>query len=73
MAKVSGAELLVRCLQQHGVQFMFGIVGTPVTSIAEAAAPSYGGESASTPGFGAPTGSVRRAASPNVRLRARPS
>lgn len=37
MAEVDGATLIARSLKQHGVQFMFGIVGVPVVPIAFAA------------------------------------
>ena len=37
MAKVKGATLMARALKQHGVEYMFGIVGFPVGPIAEAA------------------------------------
>ena len=37
MATLRGAELIARNLKQQGVQYMFGIVGFPVISIAAAA------------------------------------
>jgi 2-hydroxyacyl-CoA lyase 1 len=37
MAEVDGATLIARSLKQHGVEFMFGIVGVPVVPIAFAA------------------------------------
>jgi len=37
MPDVDGATLIARSLKQHGVQFMFGIVGVPVVPIAFAA------------------------------------
>jgi len=37
MAEVDGATLIARSLKQHGVQYMFGIVGVPVVPIAFAA------------------------------------
>jgi len=37
MADVDGATLIARSLKQHGVQYMFGIVGVPVVPIAFAA------------------------------------
>jgi len=37
MAEVDGATLVARSLKQHGVQYMFGIVGVPVVPIAFAA------------------------------------
>jgi len=37
MGKVNGATLMARCLKQHGVDYMFGIVGFPVQPIAAAA------------------------------------
>ena len=37
MAKVTGATLMARSLKQQGVEFMFGVVGFPVTPIAVAA------------------------------------
>ena len=37
MAKITGAQLIVRSLKQQGVQYMFGVVGFPVQPIAAAA------------------------------------
>jgi 2-hydroxyacyl-CoA lyase 1 len=37
MSKVDGATLIARSLKQHGVNYMFGIVGFPVQPIAAAA------------------------------------
>ncbi len=37
MATVDGATVLARALHQHGVRYMFGIVGFPVFPLAEAA------------------------------------
>lgn len=37
MAEVDGATLIARSLKQHGVEYMFGIVGIPVVPIAFAA------------------------------------
>ena len=37
MSKVDGATLMARSLKQHGVDYMFGIVGFPVQPIAAAA------------------------------------
>lgn len=37
MGEVDGATLIARSLKQHGVQYMFGIVGVPVVPIAFAA------------------------------------
>ena len=37
MADVDGATLIARSLKQHGVEYMFGIVGVPVVPIAFAA------------------------------------
>lgn len=37
MAKVNGATVMARSLAQHGVKFMFGVVGFPVGPIADAA------------------------------------
>ena len=37
MAEVDGATLIARSLKQHGVEYMFGIVGVPVVPIAFAA------------------------------------
>jgi len=37
MAKVNGATLMARNLKQQGVEYMFGIVGSPVQPIASAA------------------------------------
>ena len=37
MAEVDGATLVARSLKQHGVDYMFGIVGVPVVPIAFAA------------------------------------
>ena len=34
MAEINGATLIARSLKQHGVDFMFGIVGVPVVPIA---------------------------------------
>ncbi len=34
---ITGAELLARSLRQQGVRFIFGVVGVPVTPVAEAA------------------------------------
>ena len=34
MGKVDGATLMARSLKQHGVDYMFGIVGFPVQPIA---------------------------------------
>lgn len=36
MAEISGAQLIARSLKQHGVEYMFGIVGVPVIPIAYA-------------------------------------
>ena len=38
MAEVDGATLIARSLKQHGVEYMFGIVGVPVVPIAFARA-----------------------------------
>jgi len=37
MAEIDGATLIARSLKQHGVQYMFGIVGVPVVPVAFAA------------------------------------
>ncbi len=37
MAEIDGATLIARSLKQHGVEYMFGIVGVPVVPIAFAA------------------------------------
>ncbi len=37
MAEVDGATLIARSLKQHGIEYMFGIVGVPVVPIAFAA------------------------------------
>ncbi|MBN9563748.1 MAG: oxalyl-CoA decarboxylase [Alphaproteobacteria bacterium] len=37
MSKVDGATLMARSLKQHGVDYMFGIVGFPVQEVAAAA------------------------------------
>jgi 2-hydroxyacyl-CoA lyase 1 len=37
MAEIDGANLIARSLKQHGVEYMFGIVGIPVVPIAFAA------------------------------------
>jgi 2-hydroxyacyl-CoA lyase 1 len=37
MSKVDGATLIARSLKQHGVDYMFGIVGFPVQEVAAAA------------------------------------
>ncbi|MGH7489056.1 MAG: thiamine pyrophosphate-binding protein, partial [bacterium] len=37
MAEISGAQLVARSLKQHGVEYMFGIVGVPVIPVAFAA------------------------------------
>ncbi|MDP9238544.1 MAG: oxalyl-CoA decarboxylase [Chloroflexota bacterium] len=37
MAEIDGATLIARSLKQHGVEYMFGIVGIPVVPIAFAA------------------------------------
>ncbi len=37
MGKVTGAQLMARNLKQHGVDYMFGVVGFPVQPIAAAA------------------------------------
>jgi 2-hydroxyacyl-CoA lyase 1 len=37
MAEIDGANLLARSLKQHGVDYMFGIVGVPVVPVAFAA------------------------------------
>ncbi len=37
MGEINGATLLTRSLKQHGVEYMFGIVGFPVIPIAFAA------------------------------------
>jgi 2-hydroxyacyl-CoA lyase 1 len=37
MAEISGAQLIARSLKQHGVDYMFGIVGVPVVPVAFAA------------------------------------
>ena len=37
MAEIRGADLLAKSLKEHGVQYMFGVVGFPVGPIAEAA------------------------------------
>ena len=34
MAEVSGAQLIARSLKQHGIEYMFGIVGWPVIPVA---------------------------------------
>ena len=34
MAEVDGATLIARSLKQHGVEYMFGIVGVPVIPVA---------------------------------------
>ena len=34
MAEVSGAQLIARSLKQHGIEYMFGIVGFPVVPVA---------------------------------------
>src|SRR3990170_5741832 len=37
MAEITGAQLIARSLKQHGVDYMFGIVGVPVIPVAFAA------------------------------------
>jgi 2-hydroxyacyl-CoA lyase 1 len=37
MAEIDGATLIARSLKQHGVEYMFGIVGVPVVPVAFAA------------------------------------
>ena len=37
MARITGAQLMVRALRQQGVEYMFGVVGFPVQPIAAAA------------------------------------
>src|SRR3972149_743563 len=37
MAEITGAQLIARSLKQHGIEFMFGIVGVPVVPVAFAA------------------------------------
>jgi 2-hydroxyacyl-CoA lyase 1 len=37
MPEIDGATLIARSLKQHGVDYMFGIVGVPVVPIAFAA------------------------------------
>src|SRR3990170_5148645 len=37
MAEINGAALIAKCLKQQGVKELFGVVGIPVTGIANAA------------------------------------
>ena len=37
MAEINGSQLIARSLKQHGIEYMFGIVGVPVVPIAFAA------------------------------------
>jgi 2-hydroxyacyl-CoA lyase 1 len=37
MAEISGAQFIARSLKQHGIEYMFGIVGVPVIPVAFAA------------------------------------